>query len=1792
MHPRLSKLLLTTTALLTLGTGAAGGPNGATVVGGSATVSGAGTAAVTVNQASNSAIINWNTFNIGAKESVQFIQPSSSSIALNRVTGGLGPSEILGTLTANGHVFVINRDGILFGAGAVINTAGFLASTSDIKNSDFMAGRYNFSIPGRPDASIVNLGHITATSGGFAALVAPGVRNSGTISATLGTVALASGNSFSLDLYGDRLITLAVNDQIASKVIDVATGQPLKSLVTNDGRIRANGGRVELTAAAARTVVDSVINTSGVIQANSIGHHNGMIVLNAATGGSKPAGAPTQTVRISGTLEAAGKRKGTTGGTILVTGEDIKFVGALVDASGRAGGGKVLIGGDWAGGHPDPSLVSNQSAKLESYLIPTATTVSVDGATVINASARDSGNGGKVILWSNQMTTFAGTILARGGANGGNGGFVETSGHQQLAFSGSVDTRAPKGKAGTLLLDPADFFIVVTCGEFSCGPSQMTAFQVQNLLANQNVVIATNNDPQIDGNGNIFVNAGITWSNNNSLTLSAYRNINIAANVTIANLAGGNLVLHADSTGTGAGTVTFAPGTSPGSVDFSQSTGTVSIFYDPIPSEISPGTKYQNPTNFSSSVLTNPSVSNQLTAYMLVNTAGDLDAVRSNQGGTYALGRDINAGSLENFAPIANFTGLFDGQSHTIDHLTIAPNDSTTQSIGLFGTIAHGAVVSNLNLTNVSVSANPGFISNGASQFVGTLAGSNAGTISNVSASGQINGGSIVGVVAGGLVGQNGMLGQGTQAGLITQSHANVTVTLGDGGACPGSCNFNSAGGLVGSNIAGSTISNSYAQGNIVVGASSWAGGLVGNNGFFSFPASVTGNIQNSYATGNVSSAGVNVGLGGLVGMNAPGATIFASYATGNVTASANVNQTGNDCSNNGSCQNVSAGGLVGQNSGTIAAETTPVLTQACGAGQACATGLVSVGSNGTGGGLVGFNDGIIVNAFATGNVTGAAGVNGLNGNSGNTNLGGLAGTNQGVIFTSFARGDVGSSNVANLQVGGLVGDNSGAIFASTATGNVRAGDGSSAGGLVSNNGSDNSNCGGCNQGDGAAFANTGLIVDSRATGNVSVGAESLAGGFAGSGDGAFLGILSTNTATGAVSGGHDSVLGGFIGALGSKNGLGLIVNASASGAVSSSGANSLVGGFVGVTAGTISSASASGPVTGTSDSFLGGFAGINLGSIQDSTASGSVTGTGSHNVAGGFAGLNLGTIDPSSSSGAVTSGANSIVGGLVGANAMFINFAPDLLPSSSFPVGTISSDSFATGAVSGGPGSTVGVRVGLNNPNSGLPAYPSIVAGCDDPLCVALRLGIFGPLSGPDVQLPPTAQSQILANLNAPNTTAPAAPPGPVADIIPPTPTTAQGGRQGAPGSTNPFLPPGFDRRIVDIPPPTETRLINDRVVVQISASTDPGRLQAIFNQLGLTVLATQNLSGTGSIALQLKITGGQTVAFIIQQLAANQYAAAIQPEYVYQLVQEPAADPAAPASRGAAARQGDAAQYVLQKWKLSDVHRIVSGANVTIAVIDSEIDAAHPDLQGVIAQRFSAIGDPETPHPHGTGMAGAIASNQRLMGIAPSARLLAVHAFSSNAASAQSTTFNILKGIDWATSHGAKVINMSFAGPKDPSLEQALRAAYNKGIVLIAAAGNAGPKSPPLYPGADPNVIAVTATDVDDKIFSGANRGKYVAVSAPGVDILVPAPDGSYQLTTGTSVAAAEVSGIAALLLERDPRLTPADIRRILTTSAKRLGTGDRDDNFGSGLVDPLRAVQATDPGTVATTTPPRRR
>jgi subtilisin family serine protease len=277
------------------------------------------------------------------------------------------------------------------------------------------------------------------------------------------------------------------------------------------------------------------------------------------------------------------------------------------------------------------------------------------------------------------------------------------------------------------------------------------------------------------------------------------------------------------------------------------------------------------------------------------------------------------------------------------------------------------------------------------------------------------------------------------------------------------------------------------------------------------------------------------------------------------------------------------------------------------------------------------------------------------------------------------------------------------------------------------------------------------------------------------------------------------------------------------------------------------------------------------------------------------------------------------------------------------------------------------------------------------------------------------------------------------------------------------------------------------------------------------------------------------------------------------------------------AAATEGDAAQYALAKLHLPEAHTLAHGEGVKVAIIDSGIDAKHPELAGSVIDSFDALGSKEGPHVHGTGIAGVIVSHAKLMGSAPSAKVIAIRAFGQAGSGAESNSYVILKALDYAAGHGAGIINMSFAGPKDALIERGITATAAKGEVMIAAAGNAGPKSPPLYPAANPNVIAVGATDAQDKLFAASNRGSYVALAAPGVDIFLPAPDGKYQITSGTSFSAAFVSGLAALMLERNPQLKAEDIRSILTSSAHDLGSPGRDDEFGAGEADAFAAVTA---------------
>ena len=466
----------------------------------------------TINQNSDRAVIDWRSFDIAPDEHTDFRQRSSSSITLNRVNSN-DPSRILGALTANGHVIIVNPNGVFFGKGSRVDVGGLTATSANITNRNFMAGRMKFNRPGKANAQVVNEGSISARDAGLVDLVAPDVENKGVITATLGRVNLASGNVFTLDLANDGLLRVAVD------------GNALPAqIVANSGRIAADGGQVNLTAAAARTVLDSLVANSGVIEAKTLGAAKGQVTLDAGSitdksGKKRGLG----TVQDNGLIDVSGLRADEKGGDVGLLGGRIALGGtARIDASGQAGGGCVKIGGDFHGAGDTP----------------TASTLAVARGATINADALRSGDAGNVTLWADGSTYFSGTISARGGQLAGNGGFVEVSGKDFLSYHGDVTTLAAHGDTGTLLLDPANIVIANGTGDGASdgtgtfqgnatpgtvagadsGPSTIYESELEGISAATNISVAATNGITInslsDGVLNLAQTAGksVTFS--------------------------------------------------------------------------------------------------------------------------------------------------------------------------------------------------------------------------------------------------------------------------------------------------------------------------------------------------------------------------------------------------------------------------------------------------------------------------------------------------------------------------------------------------------------------------------------------------------------------------------------------------------------------------------------------------------------------------------------------------------------------------------------------------------------------------------------------------------------------------------------------------------------------------------------------------------------------------------------------------------------------------------------------------------------------------------------------------------------------------------------------------------------------------------------------------------------------------------------------------------------------------------------------------------------------------------
>ena len=511
-------------------------PEGGVVVGGQGAITQLNANTTVVTQNTPSMAVNWDRFNLSAEDLVRFKQPSASASVLNRILDQ-NPSQIFGQIDANGRVFLINPSGILFGKTASVNVGSLVASSLALDTDAFMKGDYSlYALNGSEPGAVINRGLIQAATGGSVSLVGGSASNEGVISADMGYVNLAAGRKAVLDFTGDGLIRFQVDGPVQSNKDGV------QSAVNNSGQIKADGGQVLLTGAAAQDVFSKVVNNDGIVKAGRIENEGGVIRL-VGIGGP---------VSNNGTLDASssdGK-----GGDIDVLGDQVTLgSNAHVDASGLNGGGNIRIGGDFHGSNPD---------------IQNAQHTVVAAGAEISANAVAKGDGGKVAVWSDGSTEFHGQISAQGGAESGNGGMVEVSGKHSLTYAGQVDTRAPNGLVGSLLLDPDEMIIDNSTDTFdttsgidpviystTAPQSTITWATIDSQLATTGVTIQTStNDITVaassagvlgtnasngttlllDSAAAININADIISSVATNITFNALSGINLAANVTTA----------------------------------------------------------------------------------------------------------------------------------------------------------------------------------------------------------------------------------------------------------------------------------------------------------------------------------------------------------------------------------------------------------------------------------------------------------------------------------------------------------------------------------------------------------------------------------------------------------------------------------------------------------------------------------------------------------------------------------------------------------------------------------------------------------------------------------------------------------------------------------------------------------------------------------------------------------------------------------------------------------------------------------------------------------------------------------------------------------------------------------------------------------------------------------------------------------------------------------------------------------------------------------------------------------
>ncbi len=975
-------------------------PTGLNVVAGQASVSTPTANNMRINQATDKAVLNWQTFNIGVGQAVQFVQPATTSVALNRIVGNEA-SSIYGSLSANGQVFLINPAGVMFAPGAQVSVGGLVASSLAISNDDFLAGRYTFSgIGGGP---VDNHGTITAARGGYVLLAAPKAGNTGAITADAGSVGLLAGSRVTLDTSGVGLVRFSVDAAAANAAI------------TNSGSITASGGQVAVLASAVGDALATVINQTGVIRADSAVERNGMIVLS---------GGQTGVVRVAGTLSATGTADGQAGGTVQVLGDKVLLApGASIDASGQSGGGTVLVGGDYQGSNAN---------------VQNASRVYVAAGTNVNADATVNGNGGKVVVWADGDTRFAGSISARGGAQGGNGGFVEVSGKRDLDVQGRVDVGAPQGMGGKVMFDPENIQLVTTTptgippnnapgtpdlafadppspGTYAVRIADVVGYSELFLQASNDITVSSalamgaGNSIRLEAKNNIVVGANVSVTGAGSINFRADADGNGAGNVQLNNVAllsqaGGITLRGASISGTGAlSTITSTGGANgnAGNISITADTGNVSLAAAVTANGGTTTSIGRNAGNVSMSAQTGFATTAGITANGTAGAAGN------NAGGSAGVISITNAtsGSISTGA-LTTQTGASTGTAAAGAAGSITVTNSATGVATTLGNM-NTAGLANGNGGAVTITTtgtlSAGTIATGGGTALAGTSGRNAGAVT-VNASGAITALGIVtasgsaGVLTGDQSGGNGAVVGITAVGGISA----VAMTASGGGAVGTNANGGNAGTI--------TVSNS-GTGNITTGAlAASTGAAIGTGTVTAGSISVT----NTAAAGNLTTAaltttGGTFGHGGAVTLSALGTVATGGAA---ITTSGGTTLTGNVGRNAGTVSITGAGLTLGASTLT-ASGSAGIGTDQKGGNGAAISLTSTAGMTGTGAIIASGGAGSAANG-AGGN---AGSITALNSTAGAISLGALT-ASTGAALGNGAGGTAGFISVTNNAAG------------------------------------------------------------------------------------------------------------------------------------------------------------------------------------------------------------------------------------------------------------------------------------------------------------------------------------------------------------------------------------------------------------------------------------------------------------------------------------------------------------------------------------------------------------------------------------------------------------------------------------------------------------------------------------------------------------------------------------------------------------------------------------------------------